>query len=188
MNEIPDERRGMTLCGNAGANSLVGTNFAEVLDAGADNDVLIGNNGNVLLSNTSLTGSGAQSHTNMERFVITGSSVDDRLDASACTRGAVTLLGLADNDTLVGSSSGGDNNDRIDGPGGHDTLLGGTGNDSMTGGAGNDVMLGGNGDDTLNGEEGRDTLAGQAGNDVIIGATAGEIDEVFVTDPRWFTV
>ena len=127
MNEIPDERRGMMLYGNAGADSLVGSKFADVLDAGADNDVLIGNNGNVLLSNTSLTGAGTQSHTNMERFVITGGSGDDRLDASACTRGAVTLLGLAGNDTLVGSSSGGDNNDRIDGHGGHDTWLGGTG-------------------------------------------------------------
>ena len=49
-------------------------------------------------------------------------------------------------------------------------------------------MLGDSGDDTLNGEEGRDTLAGQAGEVVIIGATAGEIDEAFATDPRWFTV
>ena len=36
----------MTLYCYAGADSLVGSNFADVLDAGADNDVLIGNNGN----------------------------------------------------------------------------------------------------------------------------------------------
>ena len=216
---------GVTMFGNAGADRLIGSNFADLLDAGADNDVLMGNNGNdrmlggsgndsynggggidtaeetvsgnVLLSNTSLTDAGQQPHSNMERFVISGGSGDDRLDASAFTRGPVTLLGLGGNDTLVGSSSGGDS---LDGGVGSDftfvdrpnataamtVLINGTavsGSININGVSDNMSsiesvsVLSGSGADTLDasGYFGTVTLMGNGGNDVIRGSQGGGI-------------
>ncbi len=216
---------GVTMYGNAGADRLIGSNSADLLDGGADNDVLMGNNGNdrmlggsgndsynggggidtveetvsgnVLLSNTSLTDAGQQPHSNMERFVISGSSGDDRLDTSAFTRGPVTLLGLAGNDTLVGSSSGGDlldggeDNDFtfVDRPAATAAMTVLINGDAVSGsvrvnGVSDAIssiesasVLSGSGADTLDasGYFGTVTLMGNGGNDVIRGSQGGGI-------------
>jgi Ca2+-binding RTX toxin-like protein len=129
--------------------------------------------------------------------ILTGDSNDNTLTAPAGQ--AVTLLGLAGNDTLTGSS-------------GDDLLAGGAGNDTLVGGAGNDTALfvdatagvtvnlaagtatgegsdslsgienafGGSFDDDLTGSAaantleaggGNDRLAGGAGNDTLVGGT-----------------
>ena len=82
--------------------------------------------------------------TNVEAANLTAGAVGNRLDASAFTRGPVTLTGGAGNDTLIGGS-------------GNDSLFGDKGDDSISGGAGDDALDGGDDTDTLDGGAGNDT-------------------------------
>lgn len=192
----------VTLIGLEGNDSLTGTSLADVLDGGAGNDSLFGLAGNdsltggvgndgldggsdsdvivetanaaLTLTNTGLLGVGTDVLTSIERALLTGGSGANKLDASAFTLGAVTLVGLGGNDTLFGTNSadqleGGVGNDSQRGGAGNDTLLGGDGNDSQDAGDDADVLNGGIGNDTLLGGAGHDTLTGDVGNDSVIG-------------------
>ncbi|MBB4066535.1 VCBS domain-containing protein [Gellertiella hungarica] len=78
------------------------------------------------------------------------------------SKGAETLYGGADGDTLTGG-------------GGADTLYGGSGNDTIKGGVGSDTLYGGSGNDSLDGEKGTDTLVGGYGADTLVGGEANDI-------------
>jgi len=65
-----------------------------------------------------------------------------------------TITGSNDNDNL----NGGTGNDTINSGNGDDTVNGGDGNDSINGGAGNDILDGDSGSDQVNGGSGDDTL------------------------------
>jgi VCBS repeat-containing protein len=134
----------VTLNGGAGNDTLTGSSANDVLTGGSGNDVMDGGNGidrlvesanvNFTLTNTSLTGNGTDSLSNIETASLTGSSSNNTLNASAFTLGSVTLNGRAGNDTLTGGSA-------------NDVLAGGTGNDLLVGRAGNDTLTGGTGQD-----------------------------------------
>ncbi|NQV25154.1 MAG: hypothetical protein HQ518_12390, partial [Rhodopirellula sp.] len=140
----------VTINGEGGDDTLIGSNGDDFINGGAGNDTLSGNGGN----DSMLGGAGSDS--------IDGGSAND------------TLAGNGGNDTLNGgtgldSIDGGSGNDILDGGDDNDTVLGGTGFDLINGGLGNDRLLGEAQDDTLNGDDGDDTLIGGAGNDMLRG-------------------
>lgn len=134
---------------STGTASLTGNTAANVLTAGAGNNVLDGLGGSdtasyagaragvtVSLATTAAQatgGSGSDTLRNIEKLV--GSGFADRLTGST---GANSLDGGAGNDTLSGG-------------GGRDTLIGGTGTDRLTGGADVDFF-------TLTSTSGSDTI------------------------------
>ena len=111
----------------------------------------------------------------IEKASLTGGAGDNTINASAFTRGAVTLIGGAGNDTLIGGSK----NDSITGNGGNDTIVGNGGDDTLFGGAGIDDLQGGAGDDTLDGGAATDVLDCGAGDGdiVILGASVRGLAE-----------
>lgn len=201
--------------GNAGNDRLVGSFANDSIDAGSGNDTLTGGDGDdtlignagtdrlvetatadLTLDDTSLAGLGTDRLVTLEVAELTADDAGRSIDASAFTRGAVTLIGGAGNDTLIGGSkndaiSGRDGDDELVGGAGNDTVLGGFGNDSLEGGLGKDLLIGGFDDDTIDGGDGRDTVVGgnggaarggdgvaDAGDDLSANA-ANEINEAF---------
>jgi Ca2+-binding RTX toxin-like protein len=151
-------------------------------------------------------GSGDKGYTlpaNVEELVLSLNEIDD--PASGKFHGTGNALdnviigaerdeildGAGGNDTIYGSTSGGNLTDRHDadtihggagndliyGAGasgnnprdGADLLYGDDGNDKIRGDFGNDKIYGGNGDDGLDGGPGNDQLYGDAGHDVLSG-------------------
>lgn len=173
--------------GGKGNDRIVGSFVGDLIDGGAGNDTLtgglgddtlIGNTGTDLLfefadvpltlNNTSLTGLGTDQLATLEKASLAGGDSGVEFDASAFTRGSVTLTGGAGNDTLIGGSkndaiTGRDGDDELSGGAGNDTILGGFGEDTLNGDAGNDLLIGGFDDDEIDGGSGRDTAVGGQG-------------------------
>ncbi len=116
--------------------------------------------------------------------VVTGSSLNDSIEASQPR--STTIFQISGNDgddDIAGAAgdddlSGGAGQDTIRGRGGNDsirggakgdTLLGGGGDDTISANDGIDLVFGGDGDDTIRGDQGNDTLMGGPGNDTIFG-------------------
>lgn len=151
------------LFGGDGDDSLRGGQGNDTIDGGAGSDSLFETGDvNFALTNSKLTGLGADTLVSIEAATLTGGAGNNVLDASAFTR-SVTLNGSGGDDTLIGGA-------------GNDTLNGGGGNDRITGGPGRDVLNGGDGDDALfsNDGLGNDTVLGGSGNDTAT-ADAGDL-------------
>ncbi len=123
-----------SLVGGAGNDTLAGNNHADTFTGGLGDDVINGGSGDDFLietgnvsmtfTDTSLTGGlGNDRVTLMEYAQLTGGAGNNTLNASGFTRGFVTLVGGAGDDTIFNSPSGG-------------LMTGGLGNDTLTGGAG----------------------------------------------------
>ncbi len=163
-----------TVLGGRGADSIFGGNNGSAV-SGADNDVLLGDNGTVTLSggivtrvetasDSASTGAGDNIRGNEGDDFILGGFGTDTLTGNAGNdvllgdHGVVNLSGgiVTDVSTTFASNGAGDN---IEGNAGNDTVLGGTGSDSIFGGnngsavsgSDNDVLLGDNGSLTLSG-------------------------------------
>jgi uncharacterized delta-60 repeat protein len=112
---------------------------------GADNRLLVINNGDMTLENRQLVidpvfaGSPTQiiDLSYIQAVSLVGGSNNNRLDAAAFTLGSVDMLGGAGDDLLIGGSQG-------------DWLHGGSGNDILRGNGGRDILIGGAGRDKLN--------------------------------------
>ncbi|MFM9964056.1 MAG: beta strand repeat-containing protein [Planctomycetaceae bacterium] len=166
----------LLLSGEAGNDTLVGSEDGDTLSGDAGNDVLNGGGGDDTLG-------GGDGKDNLY-----GQSGNDSLSGNV---GDDTLRGNDGNDTLDGgddfdllfgnagndSLRGGAGDDTLDGSIGNDTLGGGIGLDSLTGGDGNDLLDGGLNDDVLSGGIGNDTLRGDHGNDAI---DAGDGDDFVI--------
>ncbi|MFM8332725.1 MAG: beta strand repeat-containing protein [Candidatus Methylumidiphilus sp.] len=127
------------LVGGAGGNRLDASAFTGslvILEGGGGDDTLIGRVGGIdcakaqgdtdfTLTDTGLTGQGADTLADIDQAHLVGGAGGNRLDASAFTRGRVLLQGGA----------------------GDDVLRGGAGDDSLSGGLGDDVLFGGGGID-----------------------------------------
>lgn len=174
------------LRGGSGHDTLTGSVFDDLLDGGDGDDLLAGGSGgdllqggdgtdtlleesltgDVILSDTALTGPETESLSSIERAVLSLSSSvgtsGHRLDARTFS-GSVTMQGHDGPDTLMGSNS----SDLLFGVNGNDLLIGNNGNDTLQGGAGNDDLRGFSGNDILSGGAGINAIAGGAGFDVL---------------------
>ncbi len=155
------------LMGGTGDDYLRGTQGNDTLVSEEGNDTLDGGTGfdqvrqtvdaNQVLTDTQLTGLGVNTLVSIESAYLTGGVHANLLDASAFTRGPVTLVGVEGNNRLLGGA-------------GNDRLVGGLHRDVLDGGAGNDTLFGSAGTDTLRGGDGNDFLFGQGGSgDRLIG-------------------
>ncbi len=151
-----------SLSGGASNNTLDASGFSGTtyLTGGLGNDTFRGGSGfdwlvesgntNFALTNTSLSGVGADSLAGIDGAILTGGAGNNTLDARGFS-GKVILNGGAGSDALYAGAGGG-------------VLLGGAGNDVLSAGAGRAVLIGG---------AGVDFLFGGAGDDLLIhGATA----------------
>ncbi|GJE02175.1 alkaline phosphatase PhoX [Methylobacterium isbiliense] len=142
--------------GTSGADSLAGSQIADLIWGREGNDTITGGGGNDYLSglqdNDSIAG-GAGNDT------LFGDAGDDRVDGGL---GNDQVRGYLGNDTLFGSA-------------GNDALYGEEGDDFLGAGSGNDYLTGGLGNDALFGEEGSDLLFGNAGNDFLTGGAGSDI-------------
>lgn len=152
---------------------LTGGSGDDTLNGGAGTDFLV-EQGDVdfTITNTTLTGLGADTLTAIEVFRLTGGESDNSIDASAISLAGATLVisGGGGDDSI----QGGTGNDVLDGGDGDDTLNGGAGDDSLTGGVGADGLSGSSGNDFLNGNSDDDTLFGGDGNDTLLAASGND--------------
>ena len=176
-------------------DTVVGQDFAELINIGAGNDTVFGNDGNDTING----GSGNDSlNGNIGNDVLDGGEGDDTVvggqgaDMIQGGDGKDNIRGGDDNDTIYGNADddyiqGGDGADEINGGSGvnkmfgqrgEDTLVGGSDNDTLNGGGGSDFLKGaqgndwfraGNGNDTLWGGNGRDTMFGNSDADELLG-------------------
>lgn len=150
---------GFTLFGDAGDNTLIGSEFADNLSGAAGNDRLTGNAGD----DTLLGGDGADTLNGGDGNdeIVGGASGNDLRDVVFGGNGNDTVDGGYGNDELRGDAG----NDQLAGGFGADTLIGGTGDDTLTGSALGDLLFGGDGDDFVNGGFGFDRMNGGTGAD-----------------------
>jgi Ca2+-binding RTX toxin-like protein len=155
-----------------GAASLNGNALANLLYAGAGNNLLDGAGGN----DTASYLYGASSGVNVSLAILgaqaTGGSGSDTLT------GIEHVIGSAYADTLTGDGLA----NRLEGGNGNDTLAGGAGNDTLLGGLGNDSLTGGLGADTFR----FDTLPNAATNRDTIG-DFNVLDDTIQLDNAIFT-
>jgi len=140
-------RGAVFLYGNSGDDVLNGGSQNDLLSGGAGDDALDGGAGNdrvlavgdtdLTVTDTQLTGVGTDSLTSIEKATLSGGPGNNRLDASAFTRGSVFLQGASGDDSLLGGMG----NDQLAGGFGVDTLGGGMGGDRITGGDGADRFV-----------------------------------------------
>lgn len=182
------------ISGNILDNNLQGGAGTDTLTQTADADQV--------LTDTTLSGQGNDTHSDFEQAIITGGASGNTLDASSYSN-PVTLNGLDGDDTLTGGLA----NDTLNGGNGNDTLVNSAGNDLLDGGAGMDTVtqvtdndqvltdtsLTGMGSDTLAGIElalltggignntldaslftGMATLNGMGGDDLLTGGSGDD--------------
>ena len=149
----------LSLSGDNGNDTLIGSAGNDTLNGGAGNDAANGGAGDDTVNgdagNDQLGGG-------LGNDLIDGGDGNDFANGDA---GDDSLIGANGNDTLKGA----DGNDTLDGQAGNDNLNGMAGNDSVLGGVGLDALAGGAGNDTLDGGRNDDTISGQAGDDKIRG-------------------
>jgi Ca2+-binding RTX toxin-like protein len=190
-----------TICALGGDDTVTGGEGTDVIDAGEGTDTLAETGATFTLTDTSLTrvdvgiGTSTDALAGIEQATLTGSPVNDTLNASAFS-GPVTLDGLAGNDTLTGGSgddtlTGGSDADNINGGSGIDTIvesrdadmtltntrltIGAEGNDTLSS-IERAVLTGGPSANALNASlfTGQVTLSGGGGNDTITGAAGDD--------------
>lgn len=187
-----------TLNGDAGDDHIRGQSHDDILTGSDGDDTLDGGDGedlltesrnvDFILTDTSLTGTGTDQLTSIEKAELAGGFAANLIDASGFSgdailrglAGADTLIGGSGNDTLIGyagrdSLVGNEGNDTLLGSAGGDTLVGGDGDDRLRGqGGSQDLLIGGNGNDELNGGTGNDTLQGEDGDDTLQGESGND--------------
>jgi Ca2+-binding RTX toxin-like protein len=150
----------LTLIGNNGANTLVGTAFADTILANAGNDIVViqsaaahapgevidGGAGTDTIRFASATAgetlalqatvAGIEAVAIADAAGAATGTVALNLDAAAVTTG-LTLAGNDGANAILGTAQ----NDTLLGNGGTDTLIGGLGADRLDGGAGDDVLV-----------------------------------------------
>lgn len=149
---------------SAGDDTITGTSKANVVNALAGDDTILGLGGSDRLSgglgNDTVDGGTGND-------VIYGNAGDDYLEGGS---GADRIYGGDDGDIVAGGAE----NDHLRGENGDDMLNGDAGNDLLRGGAGYDVANGGDGHDKLYGEADNDQLSGGAGNDLVNGGDGND--------------
>ena len=187
------------LSGEAGNDTLVVGSGGDTVDGGDGTDTVeAAGDVDFTLTNSSLTGLGADTLTNIEVANLSGGTGDNMFNVSGFS-GSTVIFGNGGNDTIIVGSGddtidGGDGVDTVMATGDvdfilTDTLLTGLGNDSLanfeqanlSGGSGDNTIDASDfiGDATLFGGSGNDTLIVGSGNDFVDGGN--DIDTVVAT-------
>lgn len=141
------------------AESILGSDSHDVIEAGAGTNRILGRQGN-----DRIYGGGGADY-------VEGNEGDDFIKLG---EGQGAAYGGDGKDSLLGdvgaqSLSGDSGDDVLDGGAGDDSLVGGDGNDRLFAGAGSDTLAGGEGDDIYIVDQGNgvDIVVDEAGNNVI---------------------
>jgi Ca2+-binding RTX toxin-like protein len=180
------------LFGEAGNDTILGSQLSERLDGGGGVDELRGDGGPDIL----VPGGGGGSVMGGEgrdRLIMAGDGTwvvtDARISRSGPADEETTIAGIEllfitggdgkDSIAAAGFSGwltldGGRGNDELRSGSGRDQLRGRAGNDLLFAGPGKDLLEGGKGDDELHGGDGDDQLRGGPGNDVCTGGAGAD--------------
>ncbi len=198
VHTAPEQPSINEITGGADSETLVGTDLADLINAGGGNDLVDARAGNDFiiggLGNDILNGGAGE-----DTFSMTGWEGYDQIDGG---EGNDTIVGSDADDEIGVTTFSGDNTvELIDAGSGYDTILndgadsvldfsnttllgvdlidGRSGNDTITGSAVSDTITGGYGDDTLGGGAGDDLfiVSGYGGNDRYSGGEG--IDTIF---------
>jgi Ca2+-binding RTX toxin-like protein len=157
----------------AAAANLAGNGLANIIEAGAGNNVLDGSAGSDTVSYLYGASSGVSVSLALAGAQATGGSGSDTLTSIE------NLTGSTYNDLLRGDGNG----NRLAGAQGNDFLDGGAGNDTLDGGDGNDTLWGGTGADSLLGGDGNDAYyldnVGDSVSETSANPASGGTDQVF---------
>jgi hypothetical protein len=172
---------GTTISARGGVDTLIGSQLADRILGGTQDDVMRGGNGDDTLVWNPGEGSDEMDGDNgVDTIEINGGSNDENFKASPLPGGgtrferlspAPFVLTTANSERLVNSMNGG--NDTFTADAGLAGLIvatvnGGDGNDQITGTDGNDTLNGGPGDDAITGARGNDAKNGDDGDDLLI--------------------
>lgn len=174
--------------GDAGDNTIDGTNGDDILHGEGGNDTLNGGDANDTLEggqgNDTLNGGAGTDTATYENHDegVVGSvnfvqSVSE--DESDSLISIENLIGSAFNDSLSGNNLA----NVLWGRGGVDNLIGNNGDDVLYGEAGDDNLRGRNDNDTLYGGDANDFLQGGEGNDTIDGGAGWDRANFFLSLP-----
>ena len=156
---------GLTIIGNAGANSLIGTGWDDSLTGGAGNDTLTGGGGDDSLTgglgnDTFNVDAGSDTVTDLTTgdvlkvssgATVTAVDVSAFVATSATTNAGTVSIHAKETGAVINLSQvvGGSSGYTLLGGNAGDTLIGGGSADRLIGGDGKDVLTGGNGSDTF---------------------------------------
>ena len=188
---------GVTIYGNAGNDTITGSNYADKLEGQDGDDVLVGGAGNDTLGMAGLANGNYRGNDTLiggdgndvldDRQGLNSLNGGDGDDTLSTNTEFTALIGGAgyDKATLEGSTgntidlsacgiewiSAGGGNDTIDGSGQvvGVTINGNAGNDTITGSSYVDNLQGGVGNDNLVGGSGNDVISGGSGNNSLSG-------------------
>jgi Ca2+-binding RTX toxin-like protein len=172
--------------GTASADTIIGSQYNEHIQAWGGNDIVHGEGGNDFIDggegDDQLYGGEGDDHfhgNGAGADLIDGGSGRDRVDYSSSNAGveidlaaSVAQGGHADGDILISIENveGSEyNNNVLRGNGEANILCGGGGDDVLDGRAGRDLLMGGTGNDTLIGGADDDDLKGGPGGDYLEG-------------------
>ena len=180
------------LFGEAGNDTLIGSELADLLDGGSGVDELRGGGG----ADTLVPGGGGGAVVGgkgRDRVTVSGDGdwvVDDEhigrlvpVSEETTLHGveAVTVKGGDGDNALTATGfsgvltlDGGEGDDELRSGPGRDLLFGKSGNDLLSAGDGNDLLEGGNGADELHGGDGNDQLRGGSGDDTCTGGAGAD--------------
>jgi Ca2+-binding RTX toxin-like protein len=184
---------GVTISGLGGNDVLYGSNYADSLDGGADNDIIVAylsvNGADTLLGGagddvyylfetgdvlTELASQGIDTVYSQANVTL-GANFEQLIVYGAVTAGT----GNSGANNLFGNNSA--NALTLDGLGGNDWIIGGTGNDTLRGGLDNDQLQGLAGTNTLEGGAGDDQYYSTSASDIIIENQNEGFDTVYAT-------
>lgn len=146
--------RGMRLAGNSDNNSIIGSEFDDVLDGGGGDDQIDGGRGSDLFianqgNDVFIGGEG------IDTVTYAGLAPDLHIEMARALDGSLTVsVKNSANQTL-----------ETDTLQSIEVVIGTSGNDLLLGQSSANTLIGGDGQDTLDGGQGADSLIGGAGND-----------------------
>ncbi|MBD2139957.1 hypothetical protein H6F39_00795 [Anabaena sp. FACHB-1250] len=180
----PDDGLPINLEGRAGNDSLVGSQYRDVIDGEDGNDTLIGGAGSDILKGGAGDDILNPGYSQYSTDTVDGGDGNDLLQVNYSNKTSASVgihLGFQNNNVIYHrAGTNGDNYELvkfsnierfdITGTQYDDVFEGRSGNDTFNGGAGNDILNGGAGDDILNpgySQYSTDTVDGGDGNDLL---------------------